>query len=392
MTTRKLFYEACHMRSFSATVTGCTPTEKGFFVTLDATAFYPEGGGQACDLGTLGDASVLAVTEKEDEIFHLCDKALAVGETVSGVLNWQRRFDLMQQHTGEHIVSGIVHQLLGGHNVGFHVGTDTVTIDFDVPVPPEKLPEIEELANQAVFQNLPVNCHVPNRETLPKCAYRSKRELPWPVRLVEIPGYDTCACCGVHVAFTGEIGIIKLLSCCKFHAGVRIEMVCGARALKLLSEIFEQNRQVSQAFSAKILETGAAARKMNDALAAEKFHATRLEKQLFAAIGEGFSQQDNVLYFAEGLEPASVRNLADAISQNCLGIAAVFSGNDENGYQLCLANKGGDVHQAGKALADALNGRGGGKPGFFQGSVHASKEQIVVFFRKSLSGDYFEKL
>ena len=392
MITRKLFYEDCHMRSFSATVTGCISTEKGFAVTLDATAFYPEGGGQACDLGSLGDANVLAVTEQGEDILHLCDKALTVGQTVTGILDWERRFDLMQQHTGEHIVSGIVHRMFGGHNVGFHVGADAITIDFDVPIPGEKLQEIEKAANEAVFQNLSVNCHIPDEEALSQCVYRSKRALPWPVRLVEIPGYDTCACCGVHVAFTGEIGIIKLLSCCKFHEGVRIEMVCGGRALKLLSEIFEQNRLVSQAFSAKILETGAAAKKANDALSNEKFRSACLEKQLFAEISKEFFQKNNVLYFAEDLTPGSVRNLADAISKNCSGIAAVFSGNDESGYNLCLASKKEDVHQLGKALADALSGRGGGKPGFFQGSVRAEKTQIVDFFRICLSQDFFEKL
>ena len=392
MITRKLYYEDCHIHSFSATVTGCTFTKKGFAVILDATAFYPEGGGQACDLGTLGDANVLAVFEQGEDILHLCDKPLTVGQTVSGVLDWERRFDLMQQHTGEHIVSGIVHQMFGGHNVGFHVGADGITIDFDVPIPPEKLPEIEKAANKAVFQNLPVTCHIPDKDRLSQCVYRSKRALPWPVRLVEIPGYDTCACCGVHVAYTGEIGIIKLLSCCKFHEGVRIEMVCGGRALALLSDIFEQNRLVSQAFSAKILETGAAAKRMNEILSAEKFRSAGLEKQLFTEIGKGFYQKDNVLYFAEALAPGSIRNLAEAISQNCNGIAAVFSGNDKDGYQLCLASKNGDVHQAGKTIADTLKGRGGGKPGFFQGSIRAGKTQIVDFFRNRLSQDFFEKL
>ena len=392
MNTRKLFYEDCHIRSFSATVTRCISTEKGFLVTLDATAFYPEGGGQACDLGTLGDANVLAVFEQGEDILHLCDKPLTVGQTVSGVLDWDRRFDLMQQHTGEHIVSGIVHRMFGGHNVGFHVGADVITIDFDVMIPPEKLPEIEKAANQAVFRNLQVNCHIPDKEALSQCVYRSKRALPWPVRLVEVPEYDTCACCGVHVAHTGEIGIIKLLSCCKFHEGVRIEMVCGGRALSLLSEIFEQNRLVSQAFSAKILETGAAAKRMNETLSAEKVRSAGLEKQLFAQIGKSFSQKESVLYFAEDLTPGSLRNLAEAISQNCKGIAAVLSGNDETGYQLCLASKTGDVHRAGKAAADALSGRGGGKPGFFQGSVRATKTQIVEFFRNSLTENFFEKL
>lgn len=383
MQTQKLYYEDCHLKTFCATVLSCEKTEKGFSVTLDKTAFYPEGGGQACDLGTLGDARVLDVREQGETVRHLCDRALPVGQTVEGTLDWLRRFDQMQQHTGEHIVSGILHRLLGAHNVGFHMGADVTTIDFDVAVPPELLPQIEKEANQAVFDNLPVVCGYPAQEVLPTIPYRSKKALPWPVRIVEVPGFDICACCGVHVERTGEIGMIKLLSCVKFHEGVRIEMVCGQKALSLLGRIYEQNRLVSQAFSAKLLETGAAAQKMNEALTAEKFRATGLERQLFDRIAKDFENAGNVALFQEGLLPASVRELADRIAKRCGGIAAVFSGDDENGYQVCLVCKDADVKLLGQAMNASLNGRGGGKPGFHQGSVKASKAQIESFLKEN---------
>ena len=382
MNTRKLYYEDCLLRSFCATVIDCQQRENGFAVTLDATAFYPEGGGQACDIGTLDESNVLFVKEEDEAVVHLCDKPLEVGKTVTGTIDWTRRFDLMQQHTGEHIVSGIIHRLFGGHNTGFHVGADTVTVDFDCPIPADRIPEIETLANEAVYLNLPVKCTVPSEEELSKIPYRTKRPLPWPVRLVEVPGYDTCACCGVHTAYTGGIGIIKLLSCIKFHQGVRMEMVCGARAFQYLSKVYEQNRQVSQAFSAKILETGAAAARMNEALAQEKFRAAGLEKQLFDAIGKEFAGKGNVVYFDDTLQPASVRALADAIAQHSGGTAAVFSGSDEKGYNLCLVNKTEDVRILGQEMAKALTGRGGGKDGFFQGSVNATKAQIQAFFHQ----------
>ena len=381
MNTRKLYYEDCHTRTFCATVTDCRSSEKGFLVQLDATAFYPEGGGQACDTGTLDDASVLFVKEDGESVVHFCNKPLQLGKTVTGTVDWAHRFDLMQQHTGEHIISGIIHRLFGGHNTGFHVGADTVTIDFDCPIPAHRLSEIEALANEAIYRNLPVKCTVPSEEALAKIPYRTKRALPWPVRLVEVPGYDTCACCGVHTACTGEIGIIKLLSCIKFHQGVRMEMVCGARAFNYLSLVYEQNRQVSQAFSAKLLETGAAAQRMNEALAQEKLRAAELEKQLFSAIGKAFCQKGDVVYFHRTLSAASVRNLADAIAQDCGGTAAVFSGSDEGGYNLCLVSKTADVLPLGQALTEKINGRGGGKNSFFQGSVAASREQIEAFFR-----------
>ena len=182
METVKLYYHDSHLCEFRAQVLSCEESEKGYLVTLDATAFYPEGGGQACDLGRLGDANVLDVREKEGIIRHLCDQALPVGATVEGRIDWARRFSLMQQHSGEHIVSGIVHRLFGWHNVGFHMGSELMTIDFDGPIPAEDLVKIEQLANEAVWANLPVHCWYPSEEALPSIPYRTKKALPWPVR------------------------------------------------------------------------------------------------------------------------------------------------------------------------------------------------------------------
>lgn len=382
METRKLYYEGCMLAEFSATVVSCRQTEKGWLITLDKTAFYPEGGGQACDLGALGDVRVLDVQEENEQVLHLCDGPLSAGAKVIGRIDWQRRFDLMQQHAGEHIVSGILHKLFGSHNTGFHVGADVVTVDFDTPVPADRLEEIEKLANEAVYRNLPIKCWYPSKEELAALPYRTKRELSWPVRIVEIPGYDRCACCGIHVAYTGQIGVIKLLSCVKFHQGVRMEMACGARALAILSQVYEQNRLVSQAFSAKIMETGAAAQRMNEALAAEKFRATGLERQLFDSIAAGFEDKGDILHFADGLAPAAARELAERIAVRCGGTAAVFSGSDDAGYTVCMVNKDADIAPLGKQLNSALNGRGGGKPGFFQGSVKATRGEVEGFFGK----------
>lgn len=379
MPTRKLYYEDPHLQHFSARVVNCRETEKGFLVTLDATAFYPEGGGQACDLGTLGAARVLDVQEQAEEVLHLCDKPLAEGETVEGVLDWQRRFDLMQQHSGEHIVSGLVHSLLGHHNVGFHVGSDRMEIDFDGPISAEMLALIETRANEAVWLDLPINCWYPSPEELLHTFYRTKKALPWPVRIVQIPLYDSCACCGVHVKRTGEIGLIKILSCVKFHQGVRIELCCGNRALRLLQNVFEQNRQVSQAFSAKILETGAAAQKINETLAAVKYRATAFRNRLFAAIAQDYAGQSRVLHFEDALDGGELRELATAISGHCDGLIAAFSGSDADGYSYCLTGRE-DLRQLNKEMTEALNGRGGGKPNFQQGSLKATRQQILDFF------------
>jgi len=380
--TRKLYYEDCHLSRFQAQVTGCTECEKGFEILLDATAFYPEGGGQACDLGQLSGACVLDVQERGENIVHLCDAPLEIGSTVEGVIDYERRFDLMQQHTGEHIVSGIIHRRYGYHNVGFHMGSEMIEIDFDGVVPVEELPVIEQEANRALWKNLPVACWYPAEEELPHVVYRSKRALPWPVRIVQVPDFDSCACCGIHVARTGEVGLVKLFSVVPLRGGCRIEMSCGRRALTLLNRAFDQNRQVSQVFSAKWMETGEAARKMNEVLAKEKFHAAQLQKQVFENVAKSYVNKETVLHIEKELEPAEVRLLADAIGQVCSGRVAVFSGTDGEGYAYAMIDHDGDLRAFGKEMTAALGGRGGGKPNFQQGRVAATRQQIETFFEK----------
>ena len=380
--TRKLYYEDCHMSRFQAQVTGCEKCEKGYEIRLDATAFYPEGGGQACDLGTLNGVQVLDVREREEEILHLCEAPLEVGSAVEGIIDYDRRFDLMQQHTGEHIVSGIINRRYGFHNVGFHMGSAMIEIDFDGVVPAEDLHSIEQEANSALWQNLPVRCWYPTEEELPHVFYRTKRALPWPVRIVQVPEFDSCACCGVHVARTGEVGLIKLFSVVPLRGGCRIEMSCGARAMKLLNQAFDQNRLVSQAFSAQWFETGEAARKMNEALSGEKFRMAQLQKRIFEMIAEDYVNFENVVHFEQDLDSAQVRMLADAIAQRCDGTVAVFSGTEEEGYAYAMVDHKNDLRTFGKEMTAALNGRGGGKPNFQQGRVAAKRQEIEAFFAK----------
>lgn len=382
METKKLYYVNSHLSQFFGRVLCCQPCDRGFEVILDQTAFYPEGGGQAADTGTLGAVRVLDVRERDGAIVHLCDGPVTVGQTLEGTIDYNLRFDRMQQHSGEHIVSGLINRRWGFHNTGFHMGTESTTIDFDGVIPAEALPELERLANEAVWQDLEVRCSVPAPEVLPTIPYRSKRALPWPVRIVEIPGYDICACCGTHVARTGEIGIIKLLSVIPFRGGVRMEMACGNRALGILNRAYDQNRQVSQAFSAQWQETGEAARKMNDLLSQYKFRITALERQIFAATAAGYAGAGDVVHFEDGLDNVAVRELADAIAQVCGGTAAVFSGSDDAGYAFCLVSRTDDLRPLGKDLTRSLNGRGGGKPDCQQGRLQSPREAIAAFFAR----------
>ena len=380
MATKKLYYEDSHLGRFAARVISCVQTDKGFEIILDATAFYPEGGGQAADTGILGGASVLDTRERGEEIIHLCDRALEPGSQVEGQIDWEPRFQRMQQHSGEHIVSGILHRRYGCSNTGFHMGQERTVIDFDGVIPAQALPEIEAEANRAVWANLPVTCWYPTPEELPSVNYRSKRALPWPVRIVEFPGYDCCACCGTHVKSTGEIGIIKLYSAVPFRGGTRIEMACGKLALSYLNRVLESSTQAGHVFSVPPEEVGTAAEAFSEQLAALKARIVELQRRNFAAIAREYENAGNVLRFEPGLDSTGLRELCDTIVQSCGGRAAVFSGEDGQGYGYCLAARQEDLRGLGKELTAKLDGRGGGKPNFQQGRVNAARAEIEAFF------------
>lgn len=379
MQTEKLFYLDSHCRQFTATVLACRAGKHGYDVVLDRTAFYPEGGGQPGDRGTLGGVAVTDTHEVAGEIVHYCDGPLAVGQTVEGCIDWDYRFDLMQHHSGEHILSGLIHAAFGYDNVGFHMGRDVITIDLSGPLTEEDLRELERQTNEIIWQDREVRVFWPEAEELERLPYRSKKALTGAVRLVEFPGADLCACCGVHVKRTGEIGLVKILSCVKFHEGVRVELLAGRRAVAYLNGIFDQNRQVSGLLSAKPLETAAAARKLAQDAGDAKYRLGLAEDRLFAQQAQAFRDRGNVLVFEEGLRPDALRRLCDAVSRVCGGRAAVFSRTD-GGYQYAMGWQDGDLRALTKALNAALSGRGGGKPNFTQGSVQAGREEIEAFF------------
>ena len=377
----KLFYEDPFLVEFTAQVLSCTPDKEGFAVTLDRTAFYPEGGGQNADQGTLGGAFVTDVREKEGEVIHYCDKALSVGDTVAGAIDFARRFDLMQQHSGEHIVSGI---LCGRHscdNVGFHIGHDLVTIDFNTQLTMEELREIETLANRYIWEDHPVEVAYPTPEVLAALPYRSKKALTGAVRIVTFPGADCGACCGTHVRSSGQVGMIKLLSCQKFREGVRIEMAAGGRALRYCTEVLDQNTHVSQLLSAKPLETASAVERLQKELYSLRGRVAALEEGDFARKAEHFAGKGDVLLIEGDMASESVRRLCAAVMDTCGGRCAVFAGSDSQGYKYAMGQIGGDLRALVKDLNTALNGRGGGKPHFAQGSLQASAEAIRAFFQ-----------
>ena len=379
MDTVKLYYENAYTQDFTAVVQSCEAVKNGFAVTLDRTAFYPEGGGQPADHGTLGEARVLDVHEKDGVVTHLCDWALSVGAEVGGRIDWARRFDHMQQHSGEHIISGLLCSTFHCDNVGFHLGADVVTIDYNAPITWEQALEVERRANAYIWADHPIRIWYPSAEELAALPYRSKKALTGPVRITEFPGADMCACCGTHVASSGQVGLVKLLSCQKFRDGVRLELLCGQRALDYLSAGWEQARQIGQALSVKPQSAFAAVSRMQEELLALKEKAARLEEAAFAHTAEQYRNAGSVLHITEKLDGDGARRLCDAIARAAGGRCAVFAGSD-GGYQYAVIESGGDLRPLIKDMNAALHGRGGGRDGFAQGSAACTAEEIRTFF------------
>ena len=382
MPTEKLYYSDPYLKTFTARVLSCDPGKNGFLVTLDRTAFYPEGGGQPCDLGTLGQAKVLDVQEKDGTVFHTVDRPVEIGAALPGAIDWDRRFDHMQQHSGEHIVSGLLCARFACDNVGFHMGEDLVTIDYNADIPWDALLEVEAAANRYLWEDHPADIRLHRGEELAAIDYRSKKAIPGDVRIVTFPGADCCACCGTHVRTSAEVGLVKFLSVQKFREGVRIELLCGRRALDYLSRTWEQARAIGQRLSVKPVDAAAAVERLEGELSALKLRCSGLEETVFAAMAREQAGRGDTVLFQPAMKPDSVRKLADAVSRTCGGLAAVFAGEDSH-YAYALGRADGqDIGALVKAMNAALRGRGGGRNGFAQGSVEAERSAVEAFFKE----------
>lgn len=378
--TEKLYYEDALLREFTGVVVDCREEKGQWVVVLDRTAFYPEGGGQPADHGLLDGVNVVDVREKNGEVLHMCDGKVQIGESVSGRIDWSRRFDFMQQHSGEHIVSGILCEKFGCDNVGFHIGHELVTIDFNAELSTADVAFVEKAANQYIWEDHTLRIDWPSPTQLEALEYRSKKALSGPVRIVSWPGADCCACCGTHVRSSGQVGIVKLISCQRFRDGVRIEMAAGARALQWVNQIAGQNTRVSQLLSAKPGETAAAVERLQKELYALRGRVAELEERDFVRKAEELAGSGSVLLIEGTMSGESLRKLCGLVKEKCGGRCAVFAGT--NGvYQYAIAEDGGDLRGLTRKLNGALNGRGGGKPAFVQGSVQASAEDIRAFFQ-----------
>lgn len=381
--TEKLYYIDSHMKAFTATVLACEPVKDRFEVVLDRTAFFPEGGGQAGDSGFIGETAVFDTHEKNGDVMHYVNQPILVGSTLDCRIDWEKRFRRMQNHSGEHIVSGLVHKKYGYSNVGFHMGADFVTIDFDGFLTPEQLAEIEREANYAVAANYKVTATFPEPEVLKTLYYRSKLELTENVRIVEIENTDICACCAPHVSSTAEVGLVKILSSERRRRGgdgVRVTMLCGLDAYENFVRTHDNNAAISMLLSAKREETAAAVERVLAEQERLKQRNAELSRALAHMRAETLEPTDgNITIFDTVLDEPALREFVNEAVTKCGGLAAVFSGSDEAGYRYIIGSRKIDLRASAKEINSGINGRGGGSSEMIQGSCKESAENIQKF-------------
>lgn len=387
--TEKLFYENSYMKTFSACVLECEQVGEAWNIILDRTAFFPEGGGQYADTGFLNDAVVLDVQEKDDIIRHRTDRPIKVGTKVSGNLHWDERFMKMQQHTGEHIVSGLVHERFGYNNVGFHLGSEDCTMDFDGEITKDDLVQIEYLANEAVVKNLEVQVTYPSKEELSSINYRSKIEIEGQVRIVTIPEYDVCACCAPHVARTGEIGQIRLTNVQHYKGGVRVTMLCGFRALADYNKKTKSVKEISAQLCAKENEVSEAVEHLRNELTQLKAKNTVLQQEILKYKAQYAGITDGVAcLFEKNLDGDAPRFLMNQVLEKDCQICAVFCGNDRDGYRYVIGSRTINLRTIVKELNAVFSGRGGGKPEMVQGSLKGNENELRAWIQMKVGTMY----
>ena len=391
--TEQLYYQDSYIKDFEAVVLSCIPNGNHFEAVLDRTAFFPEGGGQCADTGVLHienrEIQVFDVQERNGEIIHFIDKEILPGQTVIGELDFQERFSKMQQHTGEHIISGIVHRRFGYENVGFHLGKEEVTMDYDGPLTPEELRSIEYEANQVVAENREIRAYFPGTEELEKIPYRSKKELQGKIRIVEIQDCDICACCAPHVKTTGNVGLIKITNAIRYKGGMRLWITCGMRALEDYNQKEASVVQISNMLSAKQQEVTDAVKRLTEEIQQLKEKAAKMQERLVMGYLESEkvvlkeNPNANLLLFEKELDAMAMRNFVNAGMKLTKGVCGAFVGDEKQGFRYVLGSSG-DIREIGKKLNAAFQGKGGGKPPMIQGSLVGEEEKIREFLEKVL--------
>jgi len=377
--TEKLYDKDSYLKEFQATVLSCEQkNENTWRVVLDKTAFFPEGGGQTGDIGWLNDVEVTDTREKNGVIYHETKAPLEAGIKVAGKIDFATRFDKMQQHTGEHILSGIVCSAYNYNNVGFHLSSEITTLDFDGELSAEQVRELEIRVNKAIHENIPVQVKFPKKAELAEMNYRSKIEIEGQVRIVEIPGIDRCACCAPHVKTTAEVGLLKIQSCDRHRGGCRLTIVCGMRALKDYQQKQESVGKVSAALSAKPEKIAEAVEHLQEQQAKLREQLNHIQAMYLQEKLDKIHAEDQcVCIFEESLDSIAMRNFVNGAMEKCDGICGAFIGSDGKGYHYILGSKELDVREISKQLNMQFNGKGGGKPQMVQGSLNGTKKEIL---------------
>ena len=377
MGTKKLYDTDAYGINFVAKVMSCEEKDSCYAVTLDQTLFFPEEGGQTPDKGKINGIEVLDVQIKGDVITHVVGQPLEVGATVAGEIDWKHRFYNMQQHSGEHIFSGLAYKRFGYHNVGFHLSNQIVTMDFDHPFTEEQLLEMEWAVNEAIVANAEIMTGYPSREELSQMDYRSKKDIDGDVRIVEIKGYDVCACCAPHVHRTGEIGIFKIQSAQNYKGGMRISFLCGFRALEEYrnkSQVITELTGILTTNQEQLAENVSKLKNQTQSLKNQLVNAnqTIMENKI-----EGIpSEQKNVLLFERDLDTPVMRNVVNKLVEKHEGICGVFVGTDVDGYNYIIGSKAVDCREIATCLKEKLGARGGGSAQMVQGSVMAKADEV----------------
>lgn len=379
MKTVRLYDNDSYISEFNAKVLSCDLKGNSYEVTLDSTAFFPEGGGQTADTGTIDTATVSDVQIKDGIIIHLTDSPLTVGTNVTCRIDWDKRYRKMQNHSGEHIISGLANSLYGCTNVGFHMGND-ITVDFDIELTDVQIRQIEALSNEAVYKNVSITAEYPDSATLTNLEYRSKLDLTEDVRIVTIEGYDRCACCAPHVKRSGEIGIIKILNYMRHRGGTRLFIICGKDAFEDYCVKTTNLYEIAVALCAKHNEELIAFRKLCSENSELKQKCAVLSKQLTQLKSQNIEAVNGIsIIFENDADMPTIRSLALETAKSSDVIAAIFSGNNNN-YKYAVSSMHKSVRDISQKLNATFNGRGGGSDELVQGNINATETDIRNFF------------
>ena len=380
--TERLFEKNPYIKEFEATVVACEEKKGKYHICLDRSAFFPEGGGQPGDHGWLNDTCIFDTHEKEGKIWHYSEQPLKVGTSVVGRLDWEKRFSNMQNHAGEHIVSGIIHRRYGYDNVGFHMGSEAVTLDINGELTLEQVKEIEIEANRAIEANVPIVIDIPEKDRLEQMEYRSKKVIDGDVRIVNIPGYDLCACCGTHPLHTGEIRLIKILSVQNYKGGVRISMLAGNRAIEDYGQKHDQVVEISHLLSAKTGEVSTAVERMLKEIGDLKFSMVQMKREWMSLKAKNIEAEGEALCVQENdLKGNDLREYANLLSESLIRVMVL--GESENGQmRYVLVDKKDQARTFGQEIQKNFGGKGGGSAQMIQGTLKGEVSQIKQWFEK----------